>query len=405
MRIFEIENSIFDTRIDTQKIFVPMNHSFVLRNHIDRYGKSQLYLHVTSDKKRIRIALDIRINPKIWIKDKRRASEKTQEGIDCNLMLGSIEAKINEIKTNYRLNHTYLSLDLFKEEFCNGFPRIDFVAFFHAQLELDKPTMHPNTYKAQNAAYRKLKKFKERILFQEINFDLIQKFKNHVILAGHSKTTMFSNLKIIKKFLNKAKARGIKFPLDTKDIVCGSTKGNRVDLDGIEIQKIANYFQSGFIRHNHIIPAGMFLFACFTGIRISDAQQITWENIENNQLKFTAIKTGKRQVIGINLTAQDIIKRCPQIFSKKITDQEINRRLKEIAAICGIKKLVTFHVARHSFATNFLRMGGQIQKLKEILGHSDINETMIYVHIVQEECDREIMLMDQLLKGGSPSSS
>jgi integrase len=403
MRILDLQNYIFDTRIDTKKLFVPMNHLFCLRKDIDKNGKCQIYLHVTNESKRIRIPLDIKINPKIWIKDKRRASEKTQEGIDCNLMLGSIEAKINEIKTNYRLNHTYLSLELFQEEFCNGFPRIDFIAFFHAQLELDKPTMHPNTYKAQLAAYRKLKKFKERILFQEINFDLIQKFKNHVILAGHSRTTMFSNLKIVKKFLNKAKARGIKFPLDTKEIVCGSTKGNRVDLDGLEIQKIADYFQSGFIRDNHIIPAGMFLFACFTGIRISDAQQITWDNIDNNQLRFTAVKTGKRQVIGINITARDIIKRCPQILKKKISDQEINRRLKEIAAICGIKKLVTFHVARHSFATNFLRMGGQVQLLKEILGHSNINETMIYVHIVQEEQDREIMLMDQLLKAGSLS--
>ena len=380
-----------------------MNHSFFLRKDQDKYGKCQIYLHVTNESKRLRIALDIKINPKIWNKDKRRALEKDQEGIDCNLMLGSIDAKINEIKTNYRLNYTYLSLEKFQEEFCNGFPRIDFIAFFHAQLELDKPTMHPNTYKAQNSVYKKLKKFRERILFQEINFDLIQKFKNQIILSGQSKTTMFSNLKIVKKFLNKATARGIKFPLDTKMIVCGSTSGNRVDLDGIEIQKIADYFQSQFIRDCHVIPAGLFLFACFTGIRISDAQQITFENIDKHQIKFTAIKTGKRQVIGINLTARDIIKNCPQILTKKLSDQEINRRLKEIAELCGIKKLVTFHVARHSFATNFLRVGGKVELLQKILGHSNINETMIYVHIVQEETDREIMMMDQLLKANSLS--
>lgn len=401
MRILDLENSIFDTRIDTRKIFVPMNHSFVLRKEIDKYGKSQIYLHVTNESKRIRIPLDIKIKPSIWNKEKRRAIEKTQEGIDCNLMLGSIESKINEIKTNYRLNHTYLSLELFQEEFSNGFPRIDFVAFFNAQLELDRPTMHPNTYKAQKSTYRKLKNFKERIMFQEITFDLIQKFKNHVILCGHSKNTMFSNLKIVKKFLNKAQARGIKFPLDTKNIVCGNIKGNRTDLDGYEIQKIANYFQSGFIPNSHKTPTAMFLFACFTGIRISDAQQITWENIDNNQLKFTSIKTGKKQIIGINLTARDIIEKCPQILTNKISDQEINRRLKEVSKICGIKKIVTFHVARHSFATNFLRVGGQVQQLQKILGHSNINETMIYVHIVQEECDREIMMMDQLLRANS----
>ena len=403
MRIFAVENSIFDTRIDTRKIFVPMNHSFCLRKDLDKYGKGQIYLHVTNESKRIRIPLDIKINPGIWNKDKRRAIEKTQEGIDCNLMLGSIESKINEIKTNYRLNYTYLSLEKFQEEFSTGFPRIDFIAFWHNMLEIEKPTMHPNTYKAQNAIYKKMKRFKERILFQEINFDLIQKFKNYIIQSGQSKTTMNNNLKVVKKYLNKAQARGIKFPLDTKMIVCGSTKGNRVDLDAIEIQKMADYFQSGFIRSNHIIPAGLFLFACFTGVRISDAQQITWENIHDEQIKFTAIKTGKKQIIGINLTAKDIIKKCPQILTKKLSDQEINRRLKEIAENCGIKKTVTFHVARHSFATNFLRNGGQVQTLQKILGHSSINETMEYVHIVQEEMDREIMLMDQMLKGDSQS--
>lgn len=78
-------------------------------------------------------------------------------------------------------------------------------------------------------------------------------------------------------------------------------------------------------------------------------------------------------------------------------DQKINAHLKEIAKICGIKKVVTFHVARHSFATNFLRLGGTIEKLQELLGHSSITETRIYVHIVQEELDREIMIMDNLV--------
>ena len=57
--------------------------------------------------------------------------------------------------------------------------------------------------------------------------------------------------------------------------------------------------------------------------------------------------------------------------------------LKEIASICSIKKKVHFHVARHSFATNFLRKGGKIEDLQTIMDHSDIQTTMVYVHIVK----------------------
>jgi site-specific recombinase XerD len=60
-----------------------------------------------------------------------------------------------------------------------------------------------------------------------------------------------------------------------------------------------------------------------------------------------------------------------------------------------IQKKVTFHVARHTFATSFLRAGGQVEKLKDYW-HSDIKQTMIYVHIVQADANAEIFLLDNL---------
>ncbi|MNY74644.1 Tyrosine recombinase XerD [compost metagenome] len=65
-------------------------------------------------------------------------------------------------------------------------------------------------------------------------------------------------------------------------------------------------------------------------------------------------------------------------------------------AILKIQKKVTFHVARHTFATSFLRAGGQVEKLQLLLGHSDINQTMIYSHIVQADANAEVFLIDNL---------
>lgn len=86
------------------------------------------------------------------------------------------------------------------------------------------------------------------------------------------------------------------------------------------------------------------------------------------------------------------------IFFGNFTPEYINRELKFIAKVCNIKKNISFHVARHTFATNYLLSGGNVVNLQKLLGHSKITETMIYVHIVESITDVEIMNMDDILK-------
>ena len=67
----------------------------------------------------------------------------------------------------------------------------------------------------------------------------------------------------------------------------------------------------------------------------------------------------------------------------------MNRQIKTIAKTCGITKKISFHVGRHTFATNFLRAGGDVISLQNLLGHSSVKQTMIYVHIVESEVKRK----------------
>jgi len=61
------------------------------------------------------------------------------------------------------------------------------------------------------------------------------------------------------------------------------------------------------------------------------------------------------------------------------------------------KKESIFHVARHTFATNFLIAGGRVEILQKILGHSKIDETMIYVHIAESVTNVQIFNMDTII--------
>ena len=149
------------------------------------------------------------------------------------------------------------------------------------------------------------------------------------------------------------------------------------------------------LSHKNILSR--FLFSCFTGLRISDIDNLKEENIISDSLAFTTVKTGKFQRINMNESAKKYID--PKIiFPAGYTGEYINRELKDIAKICGIRKNISYHVSRHTFATNFLICGGRVEHLQKILGHSKITDTMIYVHIVDSITDIQINNMDDILK-------
>jgi site-specific recombinase XerD len=294
------------------------------------------------------------------------------------------------------LSEIVLTLEAFETEFRNGMPRIDFIAFFKNELENQKLIRSFGTMKKQTSIYRILKEFKSKILFSEIDIMLLERFKAHRSKNGCNKVTINSNIAVIKKYINIAITAGIKMPITSRQIKVGSTNGNRESLTLPELNKLRGYYESNFVRENHQIPLAMFIFSCFTGLRISDVQQLEKNYISDKYLKFEAVKTGKIQKIRLPEAAEQILDSCPEIFTHQHTDQHVNRILKDICKLVGIKKNVTFHYARHTFATNYLRMGGTVEVLQQMLGHSNIKETMIYVTIFQEQKDEAMLLLDNI---------
>lgn len=156
------------------------------------------------------------------------------------------------------------------------------------------------------------------------------------------------------------------------------------------------FFKSEFINPSHKLIVGYFLFSCMTGLRFSDVMRLKRSELMDEHIHFIAQKTNKDQMITLNKKAKEIIKSCKDLFLTKFTNEHVNRELKEIMRILGVRKKVSFHVARHTFATSFLRMGGSVEKLQILLGHSSIMQTMIYSHIVAAEANKSIYLLDDL---------
>jgi site-specific recombinase XerD len=369
----------------------------IKEDHVRTDGTCAIYLQMFLNRIRKKIPLHLAVKPSDFDKIKQRVKSKVPLSRDYNLIIEKALADINTIEVNYRLSNEVLTMDKLMSEYTNPSSRIDFLKFWEIEMEHQKLTKDIATYKQQMGTLRKVKKYKESILFYELDKVFFEKMIGHFEkVEKNGVQTMFTLKKNFKKYLHIANDKGIKTALSYKDIKTPSPISKRTFLDGEEITKLNEYYNSNFINENLKSILGQFLFSCFTGLRISDSQAITIDNIIGNVLAFTAVKTGKFQRIQLNETALSFIGE-KEVFTNKYSEKHINEELKNIAKTCGIRKHVTFHVARHSFATNFLICGGRVEVLQKLLGHSSIRETMVYVHIVDSIVDTQIFNLDNLI--------
>lgn len=390
-----INEQIFDTTLDTNKFFVPMKNYFELRKYVNKEGKSLVYLKIVSGKEKERINFDILVNPKHWDASKKRLKPVDDHSKDINLVLDNIESKVTGIKTVYRLSEKFLTPKTLRKELLEGVPRVNFNAFAKRCLDEDKGLIKPGTWRRYQSVYEKLVTYKEEIFFSDIDFNFFQEFRRHFSLLGNQATTLNSNVSVIKKWLRRAQKQGVKLKIDIDDITTGKTSGNRVALSPEELKKVCGYYFASWINPIHKLSLGYFLFSCFTGLRLSDVMNLSRQELQN-EIQFISVKTSKDQIISLNKKAKEIIESYDRLFIDFIHPNTINIELKAIMKTLGIKKKISFHCGRHSFATNFLRMGGKPEKLQKLLGHSKITTTMVYVHILAAEANEEIFLLDNL---------
>ena len=135
----------------------------------------------------------------------------------------------------------------------------------------------------------------------------------------------------------------------------------------------------------------IFLFSCYTGYAPIDAENLTPNNlIEDNDgnlwIITKRIKTGMRANVPVLPPVQNIIEKYSgkqKTLIPKISNQKMNAYLKEIADLCGINKKLTWYVARHTFATTVtLGNGVKLENVSAMMGHSNIKQTQHYAKVL-----------------------
>lgn len=373
-------------------IVTAMKYSFFLKtDYKNKDGKFPLYLNLYIHAQRKRIPIDIYLKKTDW--DQKKQIVKNTNLQDYNLLINEVKAQINKIEIQFRLNEQVLTVDKCVEMIRRPDLSIDFIAFM--EYELNLKSMESGTVRNQKAILAKLKEYRRSILFSEINDLFIQKYRKYLFYTKqNAEVTVDSNIKVVKHYIKIAKKRGFIINIDVEDIKIKQHKSHRTNLSIAEVERLSKYYFSDFIPEHHKKSLGYFLFNCMTGQRIEDLLRMKREDLNDNFFNFWNQKSKKQQILMTNDTCKRFLEHDSELFVKKVTAKTINETIKKIATFIGIRKNLSAHVARHTFATNYLRQGGKVENLQILLGHSKIETTMIYVHIVESEVVKTMDLLN-----------
>ena len=181
-------------------------------------------------------------------------------------------------------------------------------------------------------------------------------------------------------------------------------------------EEIETMMNKKFVSNRLEIVRDIFVFSCFTGLAYIDVKQLTPNHIsfgidgdkwifKNRQKTDTASKI---PLLPIALSIVNKYASHPICLNEDrllpiLSNQKMNAYLKEIADVCGINKELTFHIARHTFATTVtLSNGVPIETVSKMLGHTNLKTTQHYAKILDIKISNDMMLLKEKFKVNTP---
>lgn len=309
------------------------------------------------------------------------------------LFIQAIKKHINDLIIKKSLEGKTVTIVDLKKCLCPIESNITFNQFVQKKIAEKMPLAGKALcYKWQNTL-NKINLLNKHIHFENINVSLLEKFELQLrSIHKNNDITTHKNMNFFRQFINWAIEGEYMVDSPFKKYKMPGYKVKREILSETDVRKLLQSLQYISYTETQKEVLQYFLFSCFTGLRYSDVQGLKNTDIENNIIYLKMKKTSDTVRIPLNNVAQQLIseKRESHFFFKTITNQKTNYLLKIIAKKNNIQKRLTFHMARHTFATLGLSKGIPIQVMQQLLGHTKIETTLVYTHIVDEEKKREI---------------
>ena len=387
---------------------------FYLKRHRERPGDPlQIYQRITVDGKRVEISTKRECEPERWNSAAGRKNGTKEDVRELNFYLDALQQKFYEAHRSLVERGGSFTADELKNLItgANERPRLLMEIFRHhnhQMAQLVGKDFALGTYKRYKVTYNHTSsflawKFKcSDISISRVDFGFISDFEFYLkSVAECAHNTAIKNLIYFKKIILLCVKNGwlerdpfAAFRMSHREVT-------RNPLTEVELKKIEEK-ELQLRRLNEV--RDIFLFSCYTGLAYSDIAKLRDDEIADgfDSKKWLVIKRQKTdtpsRVPLLELPSRILEKyRDHPICVNKglvlpiLSNQKMNDYLKEVAVLCGIRKKISFHLARHTFATTVtLANGVSIETVSKMLGHRNIKTTQIYAKVIDLRVSQEM---------------
>lgn len=384
---------------------------------------SNLYARITYNSKRAEFSINRTVSLSLWDKRASRAKGNSTEARKLNNHLIELRAKLLEAYEGLKKEFAVISPAIVKARYLNVDKSVVTLleAFEYHNREIAK-TLAPGTARHYKTALAYVKQFLPKVMkvediyLSQLTYGFITRFEMFLrtyTCTDHQKppgnNTIMKHIQRVRKVVSMS----VKLEWIDKDpfakYKCKFTPSTRKYLSA---EELASFEALSNLGNRLQYVKDLFVFSCYSGLVYIDTMELTPTHlvlgIDGSKWIYTERrKTTKSVRIPLLPKAEVIInkyKNDPRseyngTLFPRISNQRLNSYLKELASLAGIESKLTFHVARHTFATTVALMNGlPIETLSKILGHSKITTTQMYAKVLNQKVSADMTNLKLVIK-------
>lgn len=391
-------------------------HFYAKSTKANAAGQLPIYVRLTVDGNRMEFSTKKFIDSAKWSPEISKMKGKTEEARSLNEYLDLMKSKIFDIQMELIHRNELLTIEVFKNKLLGIQERQRMlIPIFQEHNRKIKELVGQEYASGTLERYETSLKHTKDFIFWKYNItDINIENIDHSFITEYefylrserkcANNTAVKYIKNFHKIINQCLANGwlnkdpfANYKAKVKEVV-------REFLSEAEIEQMMN---KEFVSERLELVRDIFVFSCFTGLAYIDVKQLTQDNISlgidgDKWIFKNRQKTDTASKIPLLPTAKDIIDKYadyPVCKNEKrllpvLSNQKMNAYLKEIADVCGIKKDLTFHIARHTFATTItLSNGVPLETVSKMLGHTSLKTTQHYAKILDKKISEDMMIL------------
>jgi len=395
---------------------------------VAKNGLLPIYLRITINGARIELSTSRFVEKTKWNAEAGKMKGNSEEARLINTHLDTLRTKVYETENWMINNNQEINAQSFKNRLLGVEEKqrkliLIFEDHNKRMKELVGREFSVNTLKKYETALSHTKEFLlyqyklKDISIKQVDIAFINDFD--FFLRNTKKCNNNSTIKYIRNFGKIIKQAYVNGWIEKDPFLNYKGKVKQIDRNYLTQSELQDIINKEIRIQRLDLVRDMFIFSCFTGLAYIDVFNLTKENLIKGidgemWISTHRQKTDSLSKIPILPVSESILEKYkdhPECLNKNkllpiLSNQKMNAYLKEIADVCGINKELTFHIARHTFATTVtLSNGVPIETVSKMLGHTNLKTTQHYAKILDKKISEDMQILKAKFNANTQTQS